>query len=151
LAAWKAQGMSDADHDFLAAHPHMVEADRLTAIAAHQAATEGHQRDSDDHRKRTRELFDQHLARFQSQAPTPQFFTQPPPPEPPSAAAYVSAPVSREAPSGSGTRRELSPSQVKLSPQQREAAMLAGISEVEYARNLQKLAGYKRERGVEHE
>jgi len=59
-----------------------------------------------------------------------------------------SAPPSRE--SGNG-RRELSPSQVKLSLAQREAAMLAGISEVEYARNLQKLPEWKRQRGVESE
>src|SRR5262249_49548267 len=71
------------------------------------------------------------------------------PPEPDRSSHY-SAPVSRQAPSGNG-RREPNASQVKLSPLQREAAMLAGISEVEYARNLQKLPEWKRQRGVESE
>lgn len=45
----------------------------------------------------------------------------------------VSAPVSREAPSGSGTR---SGAPVRLSTAQREAAKMAGISETEYAKQL---------------
>src|SRR5262249_245868 len=37
LAAWRAAGMSDADHNFLASNPDMVQHDRLTAVAAHEA------------------------------------------------------------------------------------------------------------------
>lgn len=45
----------------------------------------------------------------------------------------VSAPVSREAPTGSGQR---SASQIRLTTAQREAAKMAGISETEYAKQL---------------
>ncbi len=52
----------------------------------------------------------------------------------------VSAPVSREPPAGDGTRKS---GVVKLSMAQREAAKMAGITEVEYAKQLQKLQAEK--------
>ena len=152
LESWRVAGMSDGDCRFLAENPQMVEHDRLTAVAANQAAQEGHQRDSDSHRQRTRELFDQHLRQMHAQAPTPEFFQPKPPPEPspePERAAIYSAPVSREVPSGG--YREPSPASIRLTIEQREVARLAGISEVEYARQFAKLSAYKRTRGVEHE
>jgi len=54
--------------------------------------------------------------------------------------ATVSAPVSREAPSSSGTDR---PGRITLTVQQKEAAKIAGITEVEYAKNLQRLKAEK--------
>lgn len=48
---------------------------------------------------------------------------------------FVSAPVSREAMSWSG-RREDRPGSITLSIAQREAAKIAGISEVDYAQQL---------------
>ena len=146
LASWKAAGMSDQDYTFLAENPDMVAHDRLTAAAAHQAAQEGHARDSDAHRKRTRQLFNEHFVKMQSgepapPAPEPEFFRPPPPPEPRSAAAYVSAPVSR---GEVGGYREPSPSSVKLSPDEREIARASGISETEYARN--KIAMMRKQR-----
>ena len=48
----------------------------------------------------------------------------------------VSAPVSREAPSANGSRQSAN---IRLTASQREAAKMAGISETEYAKQLQKL------------
>lgn len=56
-------------------------------------------------------------------------------------ASMVSAPVSREAPTGG--RAETNPSKVKLTPAQKEAAAMAGITEVEYARQLLNLGKAK--------
>lgn len=50
--------------------------------------------------------------------------------------SIMSAPVSRETPSAGGQRSTRS---IRLTPDQKEAAKLAGISEVEYAKQLQKL------------
>lgn len=50
--------------------------------------------------------------------------------------SIVSAPVSREAPSTPDKKRG---GAIKLSPDQREAAKLAGISETEYGKQLQKI------------
>ncbi len=57
-------------------------------------------------------------------------------------ASIMSAPVSREAPSGGGQRSSRT---IRLTAEQREAAKLAGISEVEYAKQLQKLNELKGE------
>lgn len=54
--------------------------------------------------------------------------------------ATVSAPVSREAPSSSGAER---PGRVTLTVAQKEAAKIAGITEVEYAKNVQRLKAEK--------
>jgi hypothetical protein len=150
LASWKAAGMSDQDYTFLAENPDMVAHDRLTAAAAHQAAQEGHARDSDAHRKRTRQLFNEHFVKMQSGAPTPpapepEFFRPPPAPEPRGAAAYVSAPVSRG--EIGGGYREPSLSQVKLTPDEKDIARASGISETEYAR--QKISMLKKQRSGE--
>jgi hypothetical protein len=138
LAAWRAQGMSAEDERALTERPEMIDYPRLTAVAAHEAA-QHHERGTDRHRQATREIFDQHLAHLQAQVqspaePPPQSFRPPPPPEPPSPASYVSAPVSRG--EAGGYLREPSPSSVRLTPEQREAAALAGITDVEYAKNL---------------
>ena len=53
--------------------------------------------------------------------------------------SMVSAPVSRESPSWSGGQSTGRNSRITLSPAQKEAARIAGISEVEYARNLLRL------------
>jgi hypothetical protein len=137
---------------FLEANPRLQQNFHLAYAAASQAHNEGHQVNSRAQMERTLELVDQHLRQMHREAPTPEFFAPPPPPSPePDRSSHYSAPVSREVHSGNGTRRELSPSQVRLSPQQREAAAMAGISEVEYAKRLSKLGAYKASRGVEHE
>jgi hypothetical protein len=74
----------------------------------------------------------------------------PPPPSPTAAeptqrrmSIPVSAPVSREAPNLGGGNA--TPSRVELTSEQREAARIAGVSEVEYARNLLRLNQMKRD------
>jgi len=57
--------------------------------------------------------------------------------------AIISAPVSREIPSSGGKRYGGS---INLTPQQREAAKLAGVTEKVYAEQLQRLHEFK-ERG----
>jgi hypothetical protein len=122
---------------------------RLISVAANQAAQEGHTPNTDAHNYRTRQLIDQHLARAVEQpAPIRQPAPLPALPPEPERAAIYSAPVSREV-TGNGYRP--SPSSMRLSIEQREAARLAGISEVEYARQLQKLGPWKAMRGVETE
>ena len=90
----------------------------LVAVAANQASQEGHAPYTDAHNHRTRQLVDQHLGRVaraveEQPAPIRQPAPPPLPPEPDRSSQY-SAPVSREAPNGSGRREP--PSQVRLSP-----------------------------------
>jgi hypothetical protein len=73
------------------------------------------------------------------------FVPRPPPPAPqPESGAMYSAPVSRQV-QGGGYRP--SPSSVRLSAEQREAARMSGISEVEYAKQLHNLDKAKTEEG----
>jgi hypothetical protein len=65
---------------------------------------------------------------------------QPPPPPPRTDASFVSAPVSRNVPSGSGQRF---PMKVTLSPEEKDAARMSGISEADYAKQKIKLMQMK--------
>lgn len=62
-------------------------------------------------------------------------------PPQPQRRATVSAPVSREAPSSSGTGER--PGRITLTVAQKEAAKISGVTEVEYAKNLQRLKNEK--------
>jgi hypothetical protein len=145
LHVWKSKGATDAELKFLEANPEMIDYAPLTAFAANEAAQQGHARGTEAHMEATKKLFHEHLAHLQTQAagnhpavqPTPEFFKPAPPPAPPSRAHIVSAPVSREVPTG--TPRELNPSQVKLSAEEVEAAHLAGVSLQTYAINKLRL------------
>jgi hypothetical protein len=145
LTAWRTQGMSAEDERALTERPEMIDYPRLTAVAAHEAAQQGYARGTDGHRQATRQIFDEHLARLQAQdtarataQPTPEFFRPLPPPPPPERerSSIVSAPVSREVPSANGAR---STRQIRLTVDEREAAALAGVTEVEYAKQKQRL------------
>jgi hypothetical protein len=142
LAQWRRAGLSEADERLFAENPAMIDYDRLTALAAKEAANH-HPRGSDDHREATRQIFNEQMARLQAQAtpapaqPSPDFFRPPPPPpapEPSREASYVSAPVSRG--DVGGYQRDPSPSSVRLTPEQKQIAAASGISEVDYAKNL---------------
>jgi hypothetical protein len=71
--------------------------------------------------------------------PTPEYFQPTPaPPEQPeqSASSIYSAPVSRQV---GGGGYQPSPSSIRLSRKEQEAARMAGISDTEYARNKLKM------------
>lgn len=140
LASWKSAGMPPGEEEFLRNNIDLVANDRLTAVAAAEASRL-HQRGTEAYMRAVRKNFDRLMAQGAAQ-PTPQFFAVPPAPEPPGPGAYVSAPVSRETPTGA--YREPSPSQVRLSAEERQIARASGISEVEYARNRLRLEREKR-------
>jgi hypothetical protein len=153
LASWKAQGMSADDEAFLAAHPELIDGYQLTVHAANEAAKE-HNRGTAEHREATLRVFNEALAQAQAQAQqqesamktTPEFFQPPPPPKPRTAPSIVSAPVSREVPTG-GPRPEFeeNPTRVILSAAEKEVARASKISEVEYARNKIRMMRMKAE------
>lgn len=58
------------------------------------------------------------------------------PPQQQQRTSIVSAPVSREVPSGSGVRKN---GKITLTEAQRESAKIAGVTEVEYAKQLEKI------------
>jgi hypothetical protein len=148
LDQWRRQGVSDANLKFLEANPELIDGWQLTFHAANEARQRGHEPNTDAHREATKEIFHHYLAEAekqtaQAQTPTdaamtstPKFFEPPPAPKPRTAPSIVSAPVSREVPSG-GPRPEFeeNPTRVVLSAAEKEIARASKISEVEYARN----------------
>jgi hypothetical protein len=83
LSAWRANGGDEGDIAFLESHPEMVDRHDLTVVAAEEAAQQGFERGTPQHREMTKEIFDQHLASLQTpqaQAaqPAPAFFAPPP-------------------------------------------------------------------------
>jgi hypothetical protein len=142
LALWKQQGLSEAEMDFLRQNPQMIDFPQITSQAASEAMQAGHQRDSDSFREAMTVAFDNHLKRLAQQAtaeqPTPEFFQPPPPPKPPTRSNIVSAPVSREVPSGR-PREENNPNRMTLSAEEMQIARASGISATDYARGKLRL------------
>jgi hypothetical protein len=144
LEQWRHDGVSEANIDFLKQNPELADNWQLTYYCAHEATKRGHEPDSDAHRKATKEIFDRYVAEANktkqlAEEPTPAFFQPEPPPAPrrPSGkASIVSAPVSRETPATRIYESENDPRSVHLSPDQVEAAKIAGVSTAEYARQL---------------
>jgi hypothetical protein len=156
LAVWQHQGMPVDQLEFLKANPELVDFSELAAFAANEAA-QAHERGSIEHMRATKELFDRHMQHLQQQAQTnfpepvmtatPKFFASPATngqQQRPEKRVPVSAPVSREIPSG-GPRSEYQqdPTKVHLSVAEKEIARNSGISEVEYARNKIKMLRMK--------
>jgi hypothetical protein len=134
LAAWD---LSEAETKFLTDHPDMIDNDRILAAAIQTATRAGIDRSAPEFLPTVQKNFDQHLHRFQerARAESPAFFRPEPPPAMParpSPASFTSAPVSREGLSG-GDRPPSIPTKITLSMEEREAARIAGVSEVEYA------------------
>jgi hypothetical protein len=133
LAAWQAQGLSDAEMQFFQNHPAMLDHPELTNFAVHKAREAGFERGTEGIFAAVEKIFNANQP--QAQAPampeTPTFFE--PPAQRPSRVGY-SAPVSRSIPSG-GSGRRSSPGRVTLSPQEIEAARVSGISIEDYAKN----------------
>jgi hypothetical protein len=141
LAAWKQNGLTAANEQFLIDHPEMIDHDQLTAYATQEALAAGVKADTDDFRHAVKANFDTAMRHIQAQAeidqPTPAFFKPPPPPppqpQPQTRAALTSAPVSRGVPSGD--RLPSIPSRINLSAEERQIAAASGISDKEYAAN----------------
>jgi hypothetical protein len=139
LAAWRQQGISEAEAHFFQRNPEMIDHPQITGLAVNQAKQAGHQRGTDAHFDFVKKAFDANLAHLQAQAnpdmqPTPQFFKPPPGPptrSAPNPSALVSAPVSHSIPSGSGARPR---GKITLTPTEVEAARVSGVSIEEYAR-----------------
>jgi hypothetical protein len=140
IALWRLHGLTDEDAAFLAANPELVAEPQLCRLASDEAALH-HERDTDAHRAATLEAFHR-LQGQQAQTRTatdPAGFFQPEPSRPlaaPDRAAMYSAPVSRR---DAGGPRELSPRQVKLTPEEQQIAVASGISDVQYAANKLKM------------
>jgi hypothetical protein len=154
LALWQHQGMPADQLEFLKANPELVDYSELAAYAANEAAQQGHERGSHEHMRATKELFDQHMEHLQQQAqtnslepamnnPTPKFFA-PPPPKPPATPSHYSAPVSRQVPGSN--RPDWQNGRTTLTLQEKEAARIAGVDEITYAKNKLKMLAM-RERG----
>ena len=138
LEFWRQRGLSDEETRFLQANPEMIDHSAITNHAAAQALQAGHERDSEPYFAAVKTNFEEQMKRQQAQA-APKFF-EPPPQKAPAArspAHIVSAPVSREVPSGG--YREPNLSQVRLSPEEVEIAAASGISQVEYAKHKLRL------------
>jgi hypothetical protein len=148
IEAWKQAGLSPANEEFMWAHPELIDHHEVTRIATQEALASGVKPDSEDFRRAVKNNFDTAMRHLKAQAehaePTPSFFA-PPDPKPAEPAtirsALVSAPTSREIPSGD---RALSiPSRVSLSVEERQIAAASGISDKEYAANKLKMMHMK--------
>jgi hypothetical protein len=140
LHLWRSQGMSDAEDKFLQANPELIDDSQRTALAAAEAERQGHTRGTAEHMQTTKRIFHEHAAPPTNPIPeTPAFFE--PPASSPAASnpgSLYAAPVSRE---GGGYRQ--SSNSVTLTREDKEHARIAGVSEVEYARQKKKLAEMK--------
>jgi hypothetical protein len=158
IGFWRQNGVPEPQLRLLLATPGAL--DQLTDLAGNEAVRRGFQYGTAGHTEAAVKIFRDRLNTLEEQVvsnasaqPTPHepppLRPAPPPPSPPEPdrAAIMSAPVSRG--DVGGYSRNPSPSSVRLTLEQREAAALAGISEVEYARQFAKLDRYKRERGDE--
>jgi hypothetical protein len=156
LAVWRMQGMPEVELKFLTANPALVDMPQLTAYAANEALQQGHERGSEAFLNATKLNFDKHLQQLQAQAqtqtptepamtPTPKFFEPPPAPKPRGPQGpIVSAPVSREVPTGEPRPEyQQDPRRVTLSVEERQVAAASGISEVTYAANKLKMLRMK--------
>jgi hypothetical protein len=135
------------------ANPELIDCDKLTTFCAREAEAQGHARGTAEFLHATKQIFDKHIADVQSpQTPTepametPKFFAPPPQarPRPNGNGPVISAPPSREVPSG-GPRAEYetNPRYVHLSVEEKEIARASGIDEITYAKNKLKLQGMK--------
>src|SRR5262249_22862308 len=143
-------------YGYFAQRPHLLNADhwQLLKAAHHITLGRGVQEDSGEYFSAMHGLLNQH-------APPPQAAPATPPPAPPpepmpppmthiehiehepeperDIGSYVSAPVSRSAEHYAASGEyQMTPSQVRLTPEQREAARAAGVDETVYAANLLK-------------
>jgi hypothetical protein len=160
LQFWKSNGLDEAGERFLLAHPQHILG--LTNFAGQRASQQGHQFGSAAHIEAAKAVFHENLMRLEDQAqqrvpepsaterhvmppddyrptpamPPPSSFPLPQSTDEDRRSAFVSAPVSRETPSAGGSR---SNRQIRLTAEEREHARMAGVTEVEYAKQKQRL------------
>jgi hypothetical protein len=130
----------------LLANPAVV--GELTQFASRQAVSQGHRAGTAEHEQAAQRLFYENLTHLREQAQAnspkpaepetmqPKFFEPPSSPAPSNQASMYSAPVSR----AGGFQQS---SRVTLTREDKEYARIAGITEVEYAKQKQKLAEMK--------
>jgi hypothetical protein len=118
---------------------------QLASEAAAEALAAGIERDSPEFFQAVEEGFAKRLQAAEQPAPAPAFFAPRPAPSPapaaPDRSGMYSAPVSRGTPSGETGQRPVRT--IRLTAEEQEYARVAGISDVEYARQKQKLAQAK--------
>ena len=141
---------------WLIANPHHLQNPMLVHHAAQIAAQRGIPRESPEFLHFVGQLLDQHHAAMMQAQPAPAPAPPPPMPaqktegpegEPESeqmAVHHVSAPVSRgEASHAMSGEPQLTPSQIRLSPEERELCQMNKIDEVKYAEGKLRLAKQK--------
>jgi len=127
--------LSGRQRDWLKRHPDaMTDPRKNTRLgAAHfDAMDAGHAEDTDGYYQ----FLEERLG-YRKPAPVASEDDDEPDPKPTRRSPPVSAPVSRDAPSLSSSKRPSS--RVELSPAQREHAKIAGVDEVTYAKGVQEL------------
>jgi hypothetical protein len=144
LAQWRQQGLSREQESFLRSNPILIDRPEITAFATAEAHRDGHGPDKPEHYEivkrnfnRISEELERDLAAAEQRAaarakPAPEYSLQASPPQYRERAPIVSAPVTREVPSGGAYYSERR-SRITLTPQEREISRLAGITEEEYA------------------
>ncbi len=147
LAYWQQAGMPEAELRFLEENPSMIDHDQIAAVAAQETMAAGIGRESPEFLPAVKENFEKRFRHLQAQgaAQSPEFFKPRPAPERsvPDQSYYVSAPVTRQTPTGS-PRVDSNPTKIRLSAEEKQIAAASGISEVEYAKNKIELERQKR-------
>jgi hypothetical protein len=144
LAAWRQNGLSEANAEFLQANPSMIDHDQVTAMATREALIAGVKHDTDDFRHAVKANFDEAMRHLQAQAepaPAGPFRPTPPPPAPSPASvrsALASAPVSRDIPRG-GDYASSVPSRITLSQEERAIAQSLGLTDADYAQQKRRM------------
>ena len=153
------------ERQWLRDHPEHMQHVQLVHAAGMIALQRGVPRHSPEFLHAIEQLIAQHHAAMQAPPPPPMHAPPPPMPPPmqhhieleaehddepePSMAHHYAAPVSRGESSHSIEPPELSPSQVRLSAEEREAAHAAKIDEAEYAKQKLKMLKMKRAKLIE--
>jgi hypothetical protein len=144
----QSQGLTEAEARFFDGNESMMQNQQHAGEAAAETLAAGFERDSPAFFQAVEQNFAKRIEAMNQQPaeqPTPAFFQPPEAPQrspaAPDSASIYSAPVSRQTPSaGTGQRPART---VRLTAEEQEYARVAGITDVEYAKQKQKLAQAK--------
>ena len=142
----RSQGLTEAEARFFDANESMMQNQQQASEAAADALAAGIERDSDQFFEFVEQGFAKRLDALSQRAAeqlAPAFFAPRPAPSPaaPDRSAMYSAPVSRGTPSGGTGQRP--PRQIRLTAEEQEHARIAGVSDVEFAKQKQRLTREK--------